>query len=131
MPLIRHVIFPQPLIPYIKRPNSEHSTVEANIPKYEIECANAARLLSLNSSTKDNQLGTFLSSTETVGIDENLTCGDPVRQALSYSIILRLRNVPNTYQSSHFTKFHLPQNMTLPSMNSTQFPLQSSSRRAQ
>ena len=106
--LIRHVIFPQPLIPYIARPFSTHSkTVEANIPKYELECANAARLLSLNSSTKDKSLGTFLSSTETVGIDENLTCGDPIRQDLSYSIILRLRNVPNTYQSSHITKCHL------------------------
>ena len=78
--------------------------MEANIPKYDIECANAARLLCLNISTKDNKLGTFLSSTETVGIDENLTCVDPVRQALSYSIILRLRNVPNTYQSAHITK---------------------------
>ena len=77
MPLITHIIFPQPLIPYIKRPNSEHSTVETNIPKYDIECANTARLLSLNSSTKDKQLGNFLSSTETVGIEENLTCVDP------------------------------------------------------
>ena len=42
IPLIRHVIFPQPLLTYIKRPNSTHSTVEANIPKYDIEFANAA-----------------------------------------------------------------------------------------
>ena len=107
-----HVIFPQPLLTYIKRPNSTHSTVEANIPKYDIECANAARLLCLNSSTKDSKLGTFISSTETVGIDENLTCADPARQAISYSILLRLRNVPNIYQSAHITKCHLPKKMT-------------------
>jgi hypothetical protein len=91
--------------------------VEANNPKYEIDMANAARLLSLNSSTKDSKLGTFLSSTETVGIEENLTCVDPVRRALSYSIILRLRKVPNTYQSAHTTKCHLPEMMTWMSMD--------------
>ena len=107
--LIRHFILPYPWIPYITRPFTTHSkTVEANVPKYEIECTNAARLLLLNSSTKEKQLGNFLSSAETVGIGENLICGDPIRQALSYSIILRLRNVPNTYQSSHITKCHSP-----------------------
>ena len=90
--------------------------MEANIPKYEIEMANAARLLSLNSSTQDSKLGTFLFSIETVGIEENLTCVDPVRRALSYSIILRLGNVPNTYQSAHTTKCHLSEKMTWMSM---------------
>ena len=41
--LIRHIIFPQPLNPYFTRPFSTHSkTVEANMPKYELECANIA-----------------------------------------------------------------------------------------
>ena len=117
IPLIRHFIFPQPLIPYLKRPNSTLSRVEGNIPKYEIEMANAARLLCLNSSTKDSKLGTFISSTETVGFEEDLTCVDPVRLAISYSIILRLRNVPNTYQSAHTTKCHLLEKMTWMSMD--------------
>ena len=111
VPLIRHVISPQPLMPYIKRPNSTISTVEGNIPKYEIEMANAARLLCLNSSSKESKLGTLISSSENVGIEENLTRVDPLRRAISYNIILRLSNVSNTYQSAHTTKCHLPEKM--------------------
>ena len=84
--LIRHVIFPQPLIPSLEKPNPAKS-VDYNIPKYDLEAANVARLLCLNSSSKDSKLGTFISSTETVGIEDNLTCSDPIRQALSYSVI--------------------------------------------
>ena len=95
---------------YVARPQPS-KTVEANIPKYDL----AARILCLNSSTKDRTLGIFLSSTETVVIDENLTCADPIMQAMSYSVILRLINVPSTYQAAHITKCHLPLNMTWPS----------------
>ena len=41
-----------------------------NIPMYELESANAARLLALNTNCTDKNLGTFLSSTEMVGLDE-------------------------------------------------------------
>lgn len=76
--LIRHVIFPQPLIPSLEKPNPAKAR-SYNIPKYELEAANAAsRLLCLNSSSADKKLGTFISSTETVGLDDNLTCTDPI-----------------------------------------------------
>ena len=56
--MIRHVVFPQPLIPHITRPFSSFSrTPELNIPKYELECANAARLLAFNSNSKEGALG--------------------------------------------------------------------------
>ena len=96
--MIRHIVFPQPLIPHITRPFSFFSkTPGLNIPKYELECVNAARLLALKSNSNDKNLGTFLSATETVGLDEDLHCADPIRASMSFSMIHSLRNVPNTY----------------------------------
>ena len=47
--LIRHVVFPHPLIQHIEKPYSRFSMdPEYNLPKYELESANAARLLALN-----------------------------------------------------------------------------------
>ena len=62
----------------------------------------------------DKKLGTFISSTETVGLDDNLTCSDPIRQALPFSIITKLRNIPTTCQTPFITKSHLPNKMTWP-----------------
>ena len=77
--LIRHIVFPPPLIHYIERPfSSFRKTPE--IIKYKLECANAARLLTLNSNSTDKNLGTFLSATELVGLDEDFHCEDPIRQ---------------------------------------------------
>ena len=71
--MIRHVVFPQPRIAHITRPLISFSkTPELYIPKLELECAITARLLALNSNSKDKSLGTFLSATETVGLDEDL-----------------------------------------------------------
>ena len=39
------------------------------------------------------------------------------QQAISYSILLRLRNLSNTYQSAHITECHLPEKMTWLSMD--------------
>ena len=64
----------------------------------------------------DKIIGTFLSATELLGLDAELHCADPIRASISYSMIHRLSNVPNTYQTSHSTKCHLPKNMTWPSM---------------
>ena len=87
-----------------------------NIPKYELELANTARLLALNSNSMDKNLGNFLSTTELADLGEDLDCADPIRASTSYYMIHRLRNAPNTYQTSHSTKGHLPTNMTWPSM---------------
>jgi hypothetical protein len=73
--LIRHLVFPQPLIHHISRFSLDP---EYNIPKYKLESANDARLLALNSNCTDKNLGTFLSSTERVGLDEDLPCADPI-----------------------------------------------------
>ena len=112
--LIQKVIFPQPLIPSIGRPDITMGPA-FNIPKFEIESANAARLLCLNSSTADKKLATFISSTETVGMDYNLTCTDPIRQALPFSCMTKLRGIPSTTQTAFITKTHLPHKMSWPS----------------
>jgi hypothetical protein len=112
--LISRVIFPQPLIPSIERPDITLGP-EVNIPKYEMESANAARLLCLNSSTADRKLATFISSTETVGMDYNLICKDPIRQALPFSCMTKLRGIPSTTQTACITKTHLPHKMSWPS----------------
>jgi hypothetical protein len=88
-----------------------------NIPKYELESANAARLLCLNSSMADKKLATFISSTETVGMDYNLVCTDPIRQALPFTVMTKLRGIPSSTQSAVATKTHLPQKMSWPSGN--------------
>ena len=112
--LIHKVIFPQPLIPSVGKPDISKGPAY-NIPKYELEAANAARLLCLNSSTADKKLATFISSTETVGVDNNLTCTDPIRQAMPFSSMTKLRSIPTTCQTAFITKTHLPYKMSWPS----------------
>ena len=104
------------MIPSLERPDVTRGPL-FNIPKYELECANAARLLSLNSSTADKKLATFISSTESVGMDYNLTCNDPIRQVLPFTVMTRLRGIPNTTQSAVATKIHLPNKMSWPADN--------------
>ena len=78
--LSRHVISPQPLILSLEKPNPSKGGA-FSILKYELEAANAARLLCLNSSSANKKLSTFISSTETVGLVDNLSYNDPIRQA--------------------------------------------------
>ena len=117
--LIRHVVSPKPLIHHIKKPFSRFSMdPEYNIPKYELESANAPRLLALNSNCNDKNLGTFLSSTERVALDEDLPCADPIRANYPYSMIHRLHSVPNALS----TNCHSPKNMTWPSRERSHDP---------
>ena len=112
--LISKVIFPQPLIPAVERPDTTMGP-EYNIPKYELECSNAARLMCLNSSTCDKKLGTFISATETVGMDYDLACNDPIREAMPFSCMTKMRGIPNITQMTCIVKTHLPYKMTWPS----------------
>ena len=99
---------------HIAKPYSHDSmTPECNMPKYELEAANSARLMALNNS--DKNLATFLSATETVGLDEDKTCQDPIRLAFTFTMVHQLRNVPNSYQTSVAVRCHLPKTCTWPS----------------
>ena len=63
----------QPAIPSIPMPTVQTS-IKEKLAMTEIEMSNAARLLSLNSSSGNFQLKTFLSATETVMVDEWPVC---------------------------------------------------------
>ena len=57
------LFFTQLLIHHNEKPFSRFSIdPDYNIPMYELESANAARLLALNSNFTDKNLGNFLSS---------------------------------------------------------------------
>ena len=48
-------------------------------------------------------------------MDYNLTCTDPIRQALPFSVMTKLRGIPSTTQTAVATKTHLPHKMSWPS----------------
>ena len=76
-PIIRHVIFPQPLTHFTDAPMSQFcKEPEHNSPKYEMESTGAARLLALN-HTAAKWSHTFISNTESVGLDADMQCEDP------------------------------------------------------
>ena len=78
-PIIRHVIFPQPLTHFTDAPMSKFSKEpESNCPKYEMESTGAAHLLALN-HTAAKWSHTFISNTESVGLDADMNCEDPYR----------------------------------------------------
>ena len=66
---------------------------DQNMSKYIMEASNSARLMALNNS--DKTLATFLSATETVGLDEDQCCQNPIRLAYTFTMIHRFRNVLN------------------------------------
>ena len=104
--LIRHAILPQPLIHHIVKPFSRDSISELNMPKYELEGANAARLLALNNADKNQ--ATFLSASEKVGLDENQPCADPIKTNFTFNVFHRLQNGPTTSQTAKVPSAQVP-----------------------
>jgi hypothetical protein len=74
----------------------------------EIEMSNSARLLSLNSCSGNFQLKTFLSSTETVMVDEREEDKDELRKWSSFQCVTKLKNYSNSTQVGEMQKCHLP-----------------------
>ena len=90
-PIICHVIFPQPLTHFTDAPMSKFSKEpESNCPKYEMESTGAARLLALN-HTAAKWSHTFISNTESVGLDADMNCEDPYRANYTYTAMEKLR----------------------------------------
>jgi hypothetical protein len=50
-------------------------------------------------------------------MDYNLTCTDPIRQALPFSVMTKLRGIPSTTQTAVATTTHWPHKMSWPSDN--------------
>ena len=107
------MLFPQPFIDHLAKPYScDHKEHNQTMTKYALEAANSALLMALNNS--DKRLVTFLSATETAVLDEEQTCHDPIRLAYTFTMILRLWNAPNPYQTSVTARCNLPKTCTWP-----------------
>ena len=101
------MLLPQPLIHHMAKPyKSKYKESDQNMPKYVLEASNSARLIALNNP--DKTLATFLSATETVGLDEDTSCQDPIRLAYTFTMTHSLRNAPNPYLTSDSARCHLP-----------------------
>ena len=70
---------------------------EYNSPKYEMESSGAARLLALN-QTNAKWSHTFISNTESVGLDTDIQFEDPHRATYTFTAMEKLRYNPGHHQ---------------------------------
>ena len=77
--------------------------------------SNAARLISLNSSSGNYQLKTFLSATESVMVDELLEEKDELRRFSTFQAVTKLKNYTTSTQVGEMSKCHLSKFPTWPS----------------
>ena len=106
--LFRRIVFTQPCTNNIKGP-SNRSTMKEMMAHLSIESTNTARLLSISSSTVDYTLRTFLSSTETVRIDESKDDLEPgiyceLRHAHSFQVVSKLHNFITSNQQGEMQR---------------------------
>ena len=73
----------------------------------DIEMANSARLISLNSSSGNYQLKTFLSATESVMVDELGESKDELRRWSTFQTVTKLKNYTTCTQVGEMSKCHL------------------------
>ena len=104
--LFKRIIFLQPAIPSIPMPTVQTS-IKEKLAMIEIEMSNAARLLSLNSSSGNFQLKTFLSATETVMVDEWPADKDDLRKWSNFQCVTKLKNWSTCTQVGEMQKCHL------------------------
>ena len=115
--LFRRIVFPQPVINNISRPTNR-PTLKQLMAHLSIESTNAARLLSISSSTADYTLRTFLSSTQTVRIDESKDDLEPgfyceLRHAHSFQVVSKLHNFITSNQQGEMQRTILNKKPTL------------------
>ena len=89
--VFKRIVFLQPAIPSIPMP-TEKTEMKERLAMLEIETANAARLISLNSSSGNYQLKTFLSATESVMVDELPEEKDELRRWSTFQSVTKLKN---------------------------------------
>ena len=113
-PIIQNVIFPQPLTHFTDAPMSKYcKEPEHNSPKYEMESTGAAHLLAQN-HTNSKWSHTFISHTESVGLDGELQCEDPHRANYTFTAMEKLRHNPGHHQHCVPIKCKLSKMMTWP-----------------
>lgn len=94
--LFSRVVYIQPTINNTVKPNNDMS-LRHLMAHITVEAANCGRLLSINSSSSDYTLRTFISSTESVKVEESQTDVEPgvyaeLRHAYSYQVVSKLHN---------------------------------------
>ena len=111
---MKRIVFLQPAIPSIPMP-TEKTEMKERLAMLEIEMSNAARLISLNSSSGNYQLKTFLSATESVMVDELLEEKDELRRFSTFQAVTKLKNYTTSTQVGEMSKCHLSKFPTWPS----------------
>ena len=89
--LFKNVVFLQPAIPFLKPPTKDMD-IKQQMALVEIEAANTARRLCINSSSKNNSIKTFLSATESVGMTMEATTDSPIREMTRFPVLTNLKN---------------------------------------
>ena len=92
------MVFLQPAIPYLKPPTNQ-MPLKQQLALVEIEAANTAKRLCVNSSSKNTSIKTFLSATEGIGMDLDATTDCALREMTRFPIMTNLKN--HTDNSSH------------------------------
>merc|ERR1711940_405127 len=91
MLMFKTVVFLQPAIPYLDPPNNS-MPLKKQMALVEIESANTARRLCINSSSKNNSIKTFLSATEGIGMDLDATTNCALREMTRFPVMTNLKN---------------------------------------
>ena len=100
--VFKRIVFLQPAIPSIPLP-TDKTEMKERLAMLDIEMANAARLISLNSSSGNYQQKTFLSATESVMVDELGDSKDELRKWSTFQTVTKLKNYITSTQVGEST----------------------------
>ena len=89
--VFKRIVFLQPAIPSIPWP-TDKTKMKERLAMLDIKMANTARLISLNFSSGNYQLETFLSATESVIVDELGESKDELRKLSTFQTVTKLNN---------------------------------------
>ena len=99
----------RPAIPYLDPPNNQMSTAQ-QLALIDIECSNVARKLAINSSSSNGQLKTFLSATEGVGLDHDVSTDCALREMVKFQCMTNLKNSTTNLSHGVLKPCHLAYN---------------------
>ena len=89
--MFKTVVFLQPAIPYLDPPMNS-MPLKQQMALVEIESANTARRLCINSSSKNNSIKTFLSATEGLGMTFDAETDCTLRELTRFPVMTNLKN---------------------------------------
>jgi hypothetical protein len=100
------IVFLEPAIRSIPLP-TDKTEMKERLAMLDMEMANAARLISLNSSSGNYQLKTFLSETESVRVDELGESKDELRKWSTFQTVTKFKNYITSTMVGEMNKCHL------------------------